>query len=175
MSRIDRALEKADREGLLTWTKPLDEQERAHSTLVETIDEGHAVFKVATHGPAFILKDISNAPDLRRLEFTHSVLTHVARSGLQVPVSIPDRAAQLAVNSQGRFYLLSKFIEADDYPSDPEVMPELFYQAGHAIARLHTQAHQHIGKAVGEFVELPIGEIAGLLGLAEPAQGHFVA
>jgi capsular exopolysaccharide synthesis family protein len=40
MSRIDRALEKADREGLLTWTKPLDEQERAHSTLVETIDEG---------------------------------------------------------------------------------------------------------------------------------------
>jgi capsular exopolysaccharide synthesis family protein len=39
MSRIDRALEKADREGLLTWTKPLDEREPRQPALLQTIDE----------------------------------------------------------------------------------------------------------------------------------------
>ncbi len=53
-------------------------------TSIEAVYEDHPVFKVTTVGPAFTLKDISDAPNLPRLEFTHNVLTHVARSGLQV-------------------------------------------------------------------------------------------
>ena len=39
-------------------------------TAIEAIYEGHPVFKITTLGPAFLLKDISDAPDLSRMEFT---------------------------------------------------------------------------------------------------------
>lgn len=104
---------------------------------IEAFDDDHPVFKIISAGQTFTLKDISDAPDLLRLEFTREVLTHVARSGLCVPVPLLSRSAQYAVSFQGRFYLLSEFIQADKPPSEPELQPELFYQIGHAIALLH--------------------------------------
>jgi Ser/Thr protein kinase RdoA (MazF antagonist) len=106
-------------------------------TAIEAVREGHPVFKVTTVGPAFTLKDISDKPNLHRLAFTDSVLRHVARAGLRVPLPLRSRSAQLAVPFRGRFYLLSEFIEAGKYPNEPELQAELFFQTGHAIARLH--------------------------------------
>ena len=106
-------------------------------TSIAAVGENRRVFRITTVGPTFILKDISNAPDLTRLEFTRCVLTHVARTGLRVPIPLLSRSAQSAVPSQGRFYLLSEFIEAGEYPSDPELQAELFYHTGQAIAKLH--------------------------------------
>lgn len=106
-------------------------------TSIAAIHEKRPVLKIATVGPTFILKDISDAPNLARLEFTRNVLTHVAHTGLKVPIPLLSRSARSAVPAQGRFYLLSEFIEAGEYPSDPERMAELFYHTGQAIARLH--------------------------------------
>jgi Ser/Thr protein kinase RdoA (MazF antagonist) len=106
-------------------------------TAMEAIDARNRVFKITTPGQVFLLKDISDAPNLSRLDFTRAVLSHVARSGLKVPVPILSRAAQSAVQSDGRHYLLSEFIQAGEYPSDPKRMAELFYQIGQAIAVLH--------------------------------------
>jgi len=107
------------------------------ATGIEAIYEGHPVFKITTLGPAFLLKDISDAPNLSRLEFTRAVLAHVAHSGLKVPVPILSRSGQSAVQSGGRYYLLSEYIQAGEYPTDPKQMAELFYQTGQAIAVLH--------------------------------------
>ena len=87
-----------------------------HITSIEALHEDYAVFKIKTVGPAFTLKDITNAPDLHRLEFTRDVLQHVARAGVRVPVPVPSRSAQCAVQSEGRYYLLSEFIEAGESP-----------------------------------------------------------
>jgi Ser/Thr protein kinase RdoA (MazF antagonist) len=106
-------------------------------TAIEAVREGHPVLKVTTVGPAFTLKDISDTPNLPRLAFTDSVLRHVARAGLRVPIPLRSRSAQPAVSFRGRFYLLSEFIEAGEYPSEPELRAELFFQTGQAIARLH--------------------------------------
>jgi Ser/Thr protein kinase RdoA (MazF antagonist) len=123
----------------------------------------------------FMLKEISEAPNLTRLQFTHDVLTHVSTSGLQVPLPIPARSAQFAVNSQGRFYLLYKYIKADEYPNDPELMPELFYQTGQAIARLHEALASYPDKEVSykTWYEDLAGRIPGWIsalsdGLPEP-------
>ena len=43
-------------------------------TSIAAVHEDRPVFKVTTVGPTFILKDISDAPDLTRLEFTRDVL-----------------------------------------------------------------------------------------------------
>jgi Ser/Thr protein kinase RdoA (MazF antagonist) len=107
-------------------------------TAIEAIQARHPAFKISTLGPTFLLKDISHAPNLSRLEFTRAVLTHVARSGLKVPVPIPARSAHSAVQRDGRYYLLSEFIPAGERPSDLERMGELFYQTGQAIGVLHT-------------------------------------
>ena len=106
-------------------------------TAIATVHTDHAVFKIMTAGPTFTLKDISDAPDLARLEFTRDVLTHVARAGLRVPIPLRSRCAQLAVSFQGRFYVLYDFIDAGDDPPASERQAELFYHTGHAIARLH--------------------------------------
>jgi Ser/Thr protein kinase RdoA (MazF antagonist) len=117
-------------------------------TSITAVHEDHLVFKITTVGPTFILKDISDAPDLTRLEFTRNVLTHVAREGLRVPIPLLSRSAQSAVPSQGRFYLLSEFIEAGEYPSDPELKAELFYHTGQAIAKLHQALASYPDKQV---------------------------
>jgi Ser/Thr protein kinase RdoA (MazF antagonist) len=126
-------------------------------------------------GPTFILKDISHAPDLTRLEFTRNVLTHVARTGLRVPIPLLSRSAQTAVPSQGRFYLLSEFIEAGEYPSDPELQAELFYHTGQAIATLHQALASYPDKEVSRktWREDLAGRAAGWIstlgdGLPEP-------
>jgi hypothetical protein len=72
-------------------------------TSIAAIHEGSPVFKITTVGPTFVLKDISDAPNLTRLEFTRNVLTHVARAGLRVPIPLLSRSAQSTVPSQGRF------------------------------------------------------------------------
>lgn len=104
---------------------------------IEAAQKSHAVFKVTAAGQAFTLKDISNAPNLDRLALTDDVLRHVAGTGLRVPVLLLSRSAQLAVPFEGKFYLLSEFIEASAYPSDPELQAELFHHTGQAIATLH--------------------------------------
>ena len=104
---------------------------------LKVIGGAQRVCKVSCDGTAFVLKDISDAPNLLRLAFTRDVLAHVARSGLRVPVPLLSRSAQLAMSWEGRLYSLSEFIEAGDYPSEPELQPELFFQIGCAIARLH--------------------------------------
>lgn len=104
---------------------------------IEPIYHKQHVLHVISEGQTFTLKDISDAPNLVRLEFTRDVLTHVARSGLEVPVPLLSRSAQCAESFEGRYYILSKFIEADTSPTAPELQPELFKQTGHAIARLH--------------------------------------
>jgi Ser/Thr protein kinase RdoA (MazF antagonist) len=104
---------------------------------IVAIHDAQRVFKIVTVGPTFILKDISDAPDLTRLEFTRNVLTHVAHAGLRVPIALLSRFGQSAVPFQGRFYLLSELIEASEYPSEPELKAELFYHTGQAIAKLH--------------------------------------
>src|SRR5262245_32944786 len=81
-------------------------------TAMVAVQEDYSVFKITTVGPTFILKDISDAPDLTRLEFTRHVLAHVAGSGLRVPIPLLSRSAQTAVSFQERFYVLSEFIEA---------------------------------------------------------------
>jgi Ser/Thr protein kinase RdoA (MazF antagonist) len=106
-------------------------------TSITSIHEKRPVLKVTTVGPTYVLKDISDAPNLTHLEFTHNVLTHVARTGLRVPIPLLSRSAQIAVPSQERLYLLSEFIEATAYPRDPELQAELFYHTGQAIATLH--------------------------------------
>lgn len=106
-------------------------------TSIASIHEKRPVFKITTVGPTFILKDISDAPNLTRLAFTRSVIAHVAHTGLRVPIALLSRSAQAVVSSQGRFYLLSEFIEAGEYPSEPERKAELFYSTGQAIATLH--------------------------------------
>lgn len=85
----------------------------------------------------FILKDISDTPDLKRLVFIRDVLSHVAQAGLRVPILMPSRSGEIAVVLQKRTYVLLEFIEADAYPSDPESQSMLFCQAGQGIARLH--------------------------------------
>jgi len=104
---------------------------------IESIYEGSRVFKINTAGRTFSLKDISHAPNLLRLEFTRDVLTHVAQAGLQVPVPLLTRAAECAVPLDGPYYLLTEFIPAGENPTAPELQPELFFQVGRAIARLH--------------------------------------
>ncbi|MFN8446888.1 MAG: phosphotransferase [Caldilineaceae bacterium] len=104
---------------------------------IAALQEKHSVYKITTNGPSFILKDISDAPNLTRLEFTHQVLTHVAHSGLYVPTPLAARSAALAVPYQGRFYLLTNYIEARPDPFMPEAIGTLFYDAGEGIARLH--------------------------------------
>jgi len=106
-------------------------------TAIAAVSGNNPLFKITTDGPTFILKDISDAPNLTRLEFTRNVLTHVARAGLRVPLPLLSHAAELAVPAEGQFYLLAEFIEADEYPRDPERMGELFYHTGQAIATLH--------------------------------------
>jgi Ser/Thr protein kinase RdoA (MazF antagonist) len=106
-------------------------------TSIEAVQAGHTVFKVTTVGPTCTLKDISASPDLTRLAFTRSVLAHVARAGLRVPVPLLSRSAQPAVPFGGRFYLLSEYIEASTYPTDPGLQGELFFNTGQAIGRLH--------------------------------------
>lgn len=115
---------------LVHWDIPL-------VTSMEAIDDGHRVFRITTHSATFILKDISHAPDVTRLEFTRNVLAHVARVGIRVPLPLLSRSAQPAVSFEGRFYLLFEYIEASEYPSDPELHAELFHNTGQAIARLH--------------------------------------
>jgi Ser/Thr protein kinase RdoA (MazF antagonist) len=117
-------------------------------TSIVALHEDPPVFKITTDGPTFILKDISNAPNLTRLEFTRSVLAHVARTGLQVPLPLLSRSTQPAVSFQGRFYLLSEFIEAGEYPSDPALQAELFYHTGQAIATLHQALASYSDKEV---------------------------
>ena len=134
-------------------------------TSIATIHKDH-VFKITTAGPTFILKDISDkpiAPDLRRLAFTHNVLTHVERAGLQVPIPFLSRFAQLAEPSQGRFYILSKYIEAGEYPRAPARMGELFYHTGQAIARLHQALASYPDKDVSRqtWREDLAGHVAG--------------
>lgn len=104
---------------------------------IEAVRKSHAVFKITAVGQAFTLKDISDAPNLNRLAFTEGVLRHVAGTGLRVPIALLSKTAQLAVPFEGRFYLLSQFIEASAYPSDPELQAEMFYHTGQAIATLH--------------------------------------
>ncbi len=104
---------------------------------IEAVSEGHPVFRIITAAQSFTLKEIPGGLDLPRLEFTHDVLTHVAKTGLQVPVPLPARSFEYVVSLQGRTYLLYRFIEAGAYPNEPELQPELFYQTGQAIARLH--------------------------------------
>ncbi|MBC8161990.1 MAG: phosphotransferase [Roseiflexaceae bacterium] len=117
-------------------------------TSIAAVHAGHRVFKITTIGPTFILKDISDAPDLSRLEFTRSVLAHVARTGLRVPIPLLSRSAQTAVPFQERFYLLSHFIEAGGCPSDPKLQAELFYHTGQAIAKLHQALASYPDKQV---------------------------
>lgn len=104
---------------------------------IEAVPKSHTVFKISTVGQAFTLKDISDAPNVNRLALTASVLRHVAGTGLRVPIPLHSRSAQLALPYEGRLYLLSEFIEASAYPSDPELQAELFHHAGQAIATLH--------------------------------------
>ena len=104
---------------------------------ISVIHGAQRVCKISCDGWAFVLKDISDAPNLLRLAFTRDVLAHVARSGLRVPVPLLSRSAQLAVSWEGRLYSLSEFIEAGDEPDEPELQPELYFQIGRAIARLH--------------------------------------
>jgi Ser/Thr protein kinase RdoA (MazF antagonist) len=118
-------------------------------TAIEVLHEGHLVFKVITVGPAFTLKDISDKPNLHRLAFTDSVLRHVARAGLRVPLALRSRSAQLAVPFHGRFYLLSEYIEAGQYPNEPELQAELFYQTGHALDQLHLALASYPDPQVG--------------------------
>lgn len=104
---------------------------------IVNLHEKHPMFKITTVGPTFILKDISDAPNLTRLAFTRNVLTHVAHTGLRVPIPLLAQSAQFAIPFQGRFYLLYDYIEAGDYPNAPELQAELFYYTGQAIAKLH--------------------------------------
>ncbi|MFN8487984.1 MAG: phosphotransferase [Caldilineaceae bacterium] len=106
-------------------------------TAIALIDQKHRVCKITTVGPMFILKDISDAPNLTRLAFTCDVLTHVARTGLRVPIPLLARSAQPAVAFQGRYYLLTEFIDAGEHPHEPAQRAELFYHTGQAIATLH--------------------------------------
>jgi Ser/Thr protein kinase RdoA (MazF antagonist) len=85
------------------------------------------VFKVTTVGPTFILKDISDAPNLTRLEFTRNVLSHVAQTGLRVPLPLLANSGRPVVVYHERVYLLTEFIEADEPPSAPELQTEIFY------------------------------------------------
>lgn len=107
------------------------------ASLVEPIHDEHLVFKVTAAGSTLVLKDISDAPDLLRLEFTARVLEHVAQAGLRVPAPLRTRSAELALPFQGRFYMLAAFIESGAYPQEPELQAELFAHTGQAIARLH--------------------------------------
>lgn len=106
-------------------------------TAIDALHADQQVYRVTTTGGAFTLKDITYAPDLGRLEFTRSVLEHVARAGLRVPLPIPTRQAQNTVVDGDRHYLLAEFIEAGRPPSEPERLAELAYQTGRAIAGLH--------------------------------------
>ncbi len=104
---------------------------------IAVIHQKHRVCKITTVGSTFILKDISDAPNLTRLAFTRAVLTQVVRTGLRVPIPLLTRSAQPALAFQGQAYLLAEFIEAGEYPPEPECRAELFYQTGQAIAKLH--------------------------------------
>ncbi|NJM08502.1 phosphotransferase [Candidatus Gracilibacteria bacterium] len=106
-------------------------------TAITAIDERRPLFKIGTVGASYILKDISDNPDLRRLEFRRSVLAHVARQSLRVPVPLLSQSERIAVQWEGRFYLLTDYIEADTYHDDPALQSELFYHTGQAIAQLH--------------------------------------
>ena len=119
------------------------------ATSIVSLDEKNPVFKITTSGPTFILKDISHAPNLTRLAFTRDVLTHVARTGLRVPLPLLSRSAQLAFPAAGQFYLLSEFIEAGEYPK-PEQMGELFFATGQAIATLHQALATYPDAAVSQ-------------------------
>lgn len=119
------------------------------ATSIASLHEKNPVFKITTSGPTFILKDISHAPNLARLEFTRDVLTHVARTGLCVPIPLLSRSAQLAVAAEGQYYLLSEFIEAGEYPK-PEQMGELFFATGQAIATLHQALATYPDAAVSQ-------------------------
>lgn len=106
-------------------------------TSITALDDSARVYQVKTAGPIFVLKDISHALNLTRLTFTHNVLTHVARTGLRVPIPLLTRTAQFAVSALGQFYTLTEWIEAGVYPVEPALQPELFYHTGQAIATLH--------------------------------------
>lgn len=130
---------------------------------IETLGGKDTVFKVATVGETFVLKDIWNAPDLDRLAFTHALLEHITRAGLQVPLPYLTRSAQFVVPVDTHFYLLTKFIEASEYPRDPALMPELFYHTGQTIARLHQALASYPDKEADQktWREDPAGRVPG--------------
>jgi Ser/Thr protein kinase RdoA (MazF antagonist) len=115
---------------LATWDIP-------PVTSIQAVEHSQDVFKVNTAGQAFTLKDVSNAPNLRRLAFTRAVLTHVAHAGLNVAVPRPTRSGHEVAEFAGRLYLLCDYIEAGEVTRDPALLPELFEHTGQAIARLH--------------------------------------
>ncbi|MBX3012512.1 MAG: phosphotransferase [Caldilineaceae bacterium] len=115
---------------------------------IAQLQEGHTVFKITTTGPTFMLKKLADRPDRDRLAFTRNVLTHVERSGLRVPVPLLTRSGETAAAFQDRFYLLSPFIESDDYPQEPEAKAELFYATGRALAKLHQALAAYPAQAI---------------------------
>jgi Ser/Thr protein kinase RdoA (MazF antagonist) len=118
-------------------TDILDHWDIPQVIAVERLHDEHLVFKVTTAGPTFTLKDISAAPNLRRLEWTARVLHHVMQAGVQVPLPLRTRSAALALPFQERFYTLTTWIEAGTYPHEPALQAQLFLNTGQAIARLH--------------------------------------
>lgn len=117
---------------------------------IAAFEEGRPIFKVTTAGAAFVLKDISDAPDLTRLEFTRDVLAHLARAGVRVPTPLPARSGQLAVPAGERVYQLTEFIETGGDAIDHAQRAELLSNTGQAIARLHQALASYPDKAAAE-------------------------
>lgn len=130
---------------------------------IEVLGGKEAVVKVMTAGETFVLKDIWNAPDLNRLAFTHDLLEHATRVGVQVPLPYLTRSAQFVVSVDTHFFLLTKFIEAGEYPRDPALMPELFFNTGQAIAKLHQALASYPDTQAGQktWREDPAGRMPG--------------
>jgi len=130
---------------------------------IETLGGKEAVVKVRTAGETFVLKDIWNAPDLNRMAFTRDLLEHVTRAGIQVPLPYLTRSGQFVDPVDKHFFLLTKFIEAGEYPKDPGLMPELFFNTGPAIAKLQQALATYPGADLSQktWREDPAGRVPG--------------
>ena len=129
--------EKLDPAQLATLQQILADWDIPAADTIMQVARGHPVFKIITPSASFSLKESSSAPNLHRLAFTHTVLTHVAACGIQVSVPLRTRSGQYCVSHAGQTYVLAPFLEAGSASDDPAQQGELFFYAGQAIARLH--------------------------------------
>ena len=119
-------------------TLPLAEYGLASARVTRLAGHGaiNQVYKVVSAAGVFVLKEYSGIPmDAERLEQLCAVQAIARDAGLPVPAVIPTRDGRIFCSSQGRFFLLTNYVDGRTYPGGN--MPDhVAYRMGVTHAKL---------------------------------------